>query len=234
MPIPDPTTPKDSAVSCHHGGPSLPTPNLKPYSLSGGDGKNEIMFVKSRSGNLICFDDKDKTLRFQDKTGNAEIRMTRGVIEIKHKTGDINWSSAKETRWDCVTFEVHTTEDISFSAGTDITLTCGEMKTKSGKNTSFSAEKPITFISWNTHKATTMEKTTATGKKQVSVGTKSGNQTYTAMQKIKITAKQDLGILSKAALTMVGVMGCDFKSNDKITLEAAAIMTGMSMCININ
>ena len=57
MPIPDPTTPKDSSVSCHHGGPSLETPGLKPYSLSGGDGKNTIMFVKSRSGNLICMDE---------------------------------------------------------------------------------------------------------------------------------------------------------------------------------
>lgn len=233
MPIPDPTTPKDSAVSCHHGGPSLATPGLKPYSLSGSD-KNEIMFVKSRSGNLICFDDNQNTLRFQDKTGNAEIRLTEDHIEIKQKTGDVNFVSEKETRWDCVTFEVHATNDISFSAGTDITLTCGEMTTQSGKDTSFSADKPITFISWNTFNAKAMETIGLVGKKIVSVGTKGGNQNYMSVGKIIITGKQDLGVTSKAALTMVGLMGVEFKSNDKITLTASAVLTGMSMCININ
>lgn len=233
MPIPDPTTPKDTAVQCHHGGPSHPTPDLKPYSLSGGS-KNEIMFHKSRSGNLIAFDDHENTLRLQQKTGNAEIRLTEDTIEIKQKTGDINFASEKETRFDCTIFEVHATKDISFSAGTDITLTTGDMVTDSGKDTSFSAEKPITFISWNTSSAKAMGEIVAVGKQQCSVGTKSGNQNYMSMKKITITGKQDVGILSKAALTMTGVMGCDFKSNDKITLTASAVMTGMAMCININ
>jgi len=233
MPIPNPTTPKDSSVSGHHGGPSHPTPDLKPYSLSGGK-KNEIMFIKSRSGNLIAFDDHGHTLRFQDKTGNAEIRLTEDRIEIKQKTGDINVTSEKETRFDCTTYEVHATNNISFAAGTDVSLIGATMKSKSGKNTSFSAKKSATFLSFASVSVTAMGSITCSGKKQVSVGTKSGSQTYTAIKKITISSKKDLSIQGKSMVSMSGIAGCDFKSSNTITLTAGGILMGASMCININ
>lgn len=233
MPIPQPTTPKDSSVSCNDGGPSLETPDLKGYSLSDSD-KNEIMFIKSRSGNLIAFDDHDKTLRLQQKTGNAEIRMTDKEIEIKQKTGDVTFISEKETRWDCTSFLVHAKNDISFNAGTDYLLVTGNMETESMKDTSFTSDKNHTWISWNTFSAKAMGEIAIVGKKKTSVAAKQKGITCMALKTISMTSKQDFGAVAKSALTMTGLMGCDFKSNNKITLLSSGPFIGMSMCININ
>ncbi|MFC1706198.1 hypothetical protein ACFL59_05145 [Planctomycetota bacterium] len=235
MAIPDPTTPGDGTdCACHHGGSTLKTPDLKQHSLSGGD-KNEILFSKTRSGNLIAFDDHDFTIRISDKKGNAEISLEGDTIQIKHKTGDINFHSEKETRFDCTTFEVHATDDISFAADGNVSQTAGStFQITSGKSTSFSADKNATFMSYNMIEMKSMADVNVTGKKKTSICTKTGMMKFNTVGKITIGSKQDLGVTAKAMLTMTGMMGCTFVSKDKVQLQAGGPIIGLAAAININ
>ncbi|MHC4389961.1 MAG: hypothetical protein ACYS22_01425 [Planctomycetota bacterium] len=234
MPIPNATTPGDSqSLTGHHGGPTLETPDLGPSGLGGGAGANKIMFLKSRSGNVLALDDEGDTLRLQQTSGNAEIKLTGGSIEIKQKTGDINFTATQEIRFDTKMFQIHASNNISFIAKGDISLNCGgNMDFDSGNDTVFAADKNLDFNTKASHDGKAMADAAIIGNKKTSVKAK-GSLTMMAMAKLEGSSAQDLGVSTKAALAMTGLAGCDF-TGPTVTLLAGGPIMGMSMCIAIN
>src|SRR5690606_19633861 len=97
---------------------------------------------------ILALDDAGCTLRIQDKTGNSEISLEDGIIQLKQKAGDITFTATKQVRFDCETFEVHASNNIAFNAGTDITQTFGCMTVDAGSNASWAADGKVDFMSY--------------------------------------------------------------------------------------
>ncbi len=261
MSIPSPTTPgDDQSLSGHDGGPTLETVDLKPESLSGGDGKNNVWFSKSRCGHVIAFDDAGETLRLQDQSGNSEIFFAGGQLHIKQKAGDITISATKEVRFDCVDFSVHASNDICFGAGTDISVCCsgecciewkestdlcappeclawehcGTMTVDAGNNASFSADKDNEFMCKELIDMKAGAKMSGTAKQELGVVTQSGSITLLSMQDLIMISKAEFGAKAGGSYSMTGLAGCDYGSDGEVTLKAGGVIMGVAMCININ
>jgi hypothetical protein len=147
--IPNPKTPGDGqTMSGHNGGSSVETPDLDGESISGGSGKNKMMFMKSREGNLICMDDKDGTIRICDSMGNARVSLEAETIKIIQSTGDIKFNAKNTISIDCENFEAHATSKIKYAADSNINIIAmSAISHSSGGSTKMSAGESFTKTS---------------------------------------------------------------------------------------
>ncbi|GIW70924.1 MAG: hypothetical protein KatS3mg102_0466 [Planctomycetota bacterium] len=217
--------------------PVKPAPNLpelKPHSLSGGE-KNEVLFVKSRTGHLVALDDGGCTVRVQDRTGNSTIRLEAGKIYITQKTGDIKIFARELVRLDCTDLEVHARNDISFSAGGSVTTTVkGSASITAGKDVALCAKQDATLQTKANFSATSGAQTLIVGTKQLSLGTKSANLTLMTSNKLKVVGKGNVSVNADAFLNITALGGADFKTNGMCEVRARATWAGMAGRININ
>ncbi|HZU99811.1 MAG TPA: phage baseplate assembly protein V [Planctomycetota bacterium] len=88
------------------------------------DGKNDLRFIRSRSGHLLIFDDKDgkEKITLTDKTGShrVEIFTDKKKIVITSADGDIEFYADKKVVICCEEFDLHTRKDANFKIDQNI------------------------------------------------------------------------------------------------------------------
>ncbi len=101
------------------------------YSTSGqdfnGDGKNDLRFIRSRSGHLLIFDDNSgkPKITLTDNTGahRIEIFTDKKKIVITSSDGDIELYAEKKVVISCEEFDLHTRKDAILKIDGDMTTT---------------------------------------------------------------------------------------------------------------
>ncbi|MFC1706199.1 phage baseplate assembly protein V [Planctomycetota bacterium] len=209
--IPTPTTPGDgSDCTCQNGGPSLTTPDLKPKSLSGDGGDNKVMYMKSRTGNLLVLDDDKGTIRIADKTGQSAIQLEQDQILILQRKSDIRVFAKKGISFTCETYQIHASSKIKYHADKGISVSAkGNVSNAVGSTTKVKASKDFSISS---------KKTTAIRA--------SMNISFNAMSKTTISsAEEDLKVESAGMLMMSGLQGINMKTDAKGNMEGKAMIT---------
>jgi hypothetical protein len=116
--------PKCDDVTSTFGGPEYA---YGGYSCSGRDfnedGKNDLRFIRSRSGHLLIFDDKDgqEKITLTDKTGahRIEIFTDKKKVVITSADGDIELCASKTVKITCDELNVHTRKDTIYKVDGD-------------------------------------------------------------------------------------------------------------------
>lgn len=97
------------------------------------DGKNDLRFMRSRSGHLLIFDDKDgkEKITLTDKTGNhrIEIFTDKKTIVITSSDGDIELIAEKKVKIRCEDFELHTRKDATLKIDQNMETTVKQNQT---------------------------------------------------------------------------------------------------------
>lgn len=107
------------------------------YSTSGRDfnedGKNDLRFIRSRSGHLLIFDDKDgkEKITLTDKTGShrIEIFTDKKKVVVTSSDGDIELCAEKKVKITCEDFELHTRKNATLKIDKDMETTVKNNKT---------------------------------------------------------------------------------------------------------
>ncbi|MBI3722431.1 hypothetical protein HY251_00520 [bacterium] len=91
------------------------------------DGKNDLRFIRSRSGNLLVFDDKDgkEKVTITDKTGShrIEIFCDKKKVVITSSDGDIELIAEKKVKICCETLETHSRKDTKMNVDGEMDIT---------------------------------------------------------------------------------------------------------------
>lgn len=91
-----------------------------------GDGKNDLRFIRSRSGHLLIFDDTNgkEKITIADKTGahRIEIFTDKKKIVITSSDGDIELFAKEKIKVCCKDLVVHTNNDTTFNVDHDMNV----------------------------------------------------------------------------------------------------------------
>jgi hypothetical protein len=243
--VPMPTTKQDKTdCKCHHpGAPTHKTPDLGPDTLGGDKGANKSYFWRSRSGNMMVLDDKEGTIRVQERTGNSVIQLEKDQIKVLQKSGDGIFVFAKDKiRLDCKDFEAHATNNISFYAKKNwgsksdqqTTHECGQKFTATMKSETES--NGASGLAWKSDQDIDMEAGTtfdATAGQNALIKSSSADFKVKSMMKVNYAGKQDVNITSKANIMIQGLMGVNFATQGEAKLNAGSMLSCKSMRINI-
>ncbi|MGE0709558.1 MAG: phage baseplate assembly protein V [Planctomycetota bacterium] len=178
------------------------------YSCSGRDfnedGKDDLRFIRSRSGHLLIMDDKsgDERITICDKTGKhrLEIHTKDKRVVITSEDGDIELIAEKK-----------------------ILLRCEELVTESRKDTSMTADQKFTVLSKSdmSHESKTKMArkagTTVEEKAGTSITYKSGTD-CTVQSGTNMTVKAGVNLTAQAS-----AMG-ELKAGANLTIKGAVVM----------
>jgi uncharacterized protein involved in type VI secretion and phage assembly len=111
------------------------------YSTSGRDlnedGKNDLRFIRSRSGHLVVLDDKDgkEKVTITDKTGahRIEIFTDKKKVVITSSDGDVEICAEKKVKITCEDFELHSRKSTTMNVDTDMAVTVKQNLTEKVK-----------------------------------------------------------------------------------------------------
>lgn len=179
------------------------------YSCSGRDfnedGKNDLRFIRSRSGHLLVFDDKsgEEKITVTDKTGKHR-------IEIFTKDKRVVITSADG--------------DIELIADKKVLIRCEELITESRKDTKMKADGAFTAESTKdmTHK--TNANMTREAAQNITEKAKGGSTTIEAGMSMTIKAGMSMDIKAGAMLTCDATAPATFKSAATTTIKGAMVM----------
>ncbi|GIW70923.1 MAG: hypothetical protein KatS3mg102_0465 [Planctomycetota bacterium] len=199
--VPDPTTPGDGQdMPGHDGGDPMKTPDLSQQSPASGSGKNKVMYLKSRKGNLLLLDDQNGTVRICDSKGNSRVSLEADTIKILQSTGDIEFWAQNTIQIDCETFEAHATSSIKYDAGNNISICAkGQVSTATGSTTKYKAGQSFMTIS----------------KKMVFVQAESSLSCRAGGKLIMCSESNKTAIEAAANLTATAVAGIEIKSSSQ-------------------
>ncbi|HVY62926.1 MAG TPA: phage baseplate assembly protein V [Planctomycetota bacterium] len=244
--IPAPKTDSDSKdCKCHHpGAPTHKTPDLGPDSISGDKGGNKEYFWRSRSGNMIILDDKEGTVRIEEKTGKSVIQLEKDQIKVLQRSGDGIFVFAKEKiRLDCKNWEVHATHDIYMHAQenwglkSDAHTTLEAGSKFNGTSKAEEASNGVTGIGWSSDKDLDIQAGTTldiTAGQNLLAKSASADFKVKAGLKFSCTSKADLGISTKAKLSVNAMMGITMGTKGEMKFDAGGNIVCTAMCINLN
>jgi uncharacterized protein involved in type VI secretion and phage assembly len=170
------------------------------------DGKNDLRFIRSRSGHLFIFDDKENAEKITlcDKTGNHR-------LEIFSKDKRVVITSAGADG------------DIELIAERKILLRCKQLYTESREETKMKAEKTFDVLSYEdmTHESKKNMNRKAAQNVEEKAGT---NATYKAGANVEVEAGANNTVKAGANMSCVaGAMG-EFKAGATMTVKGAAVM----------
>lgn len=173
------------------------------------DGKNDLRFIRSRSGHLFIFDDKEgeEKITLTDKTGDHRIEIfTKGKRVVITSTGADG--------------------DIELIAERKILLRCKQLYTESREETDMKAGKTFTVTSEGdmTHESkANMNRKAAQNISEKSTG---GNISYDAAMNGEFKAGTSMTIKGGVTLTL--------KSGGMGELNAGGILSVKGAMVNIN
>jgi uncharacterized protein involved in type VI secretion and phage assembly len=114
------------------------------------DGKNDLRFIRSRSGHLLVFDDKDgsEIITLVDKTGNHKIEVDskNKKIVLTNTDGDIEVHCPQgKFLVDCKQLDVHSSQDSQMKADTTFTIKSGtDYDCEAGASATFKSSTGMT------------------------------------------------------------------------------------------
>jgi uncharacterized protein involved in type VI secretion and phage assembly len=97
------------------------------------DGKNDLRFIRSRSGHLLVFDDKNgsEKITLTDKTGShrIEIFTDKKKVVITSSDGDIELIAEKKVKICCEDFELHSRKNSTLNVDENMEVTVKKNQT---------------------------------------------------------------------------------------------------------
>jgi len=223
---------------------TLKTPDLGPTSLGGDKGSNKTYFWRSRSGNMVILDDKEGTVRMEERTGNSVIQLEKDQIKVLQRSGDGIFLFAKEKiRLDCKNWEVHATHDIYMHAQENWGLKSDNHTTLeagnkfNGTSKASEASNGVTGIGWSSDKDLDIQAGTTldiTAGQNLLAKSSSADMKVKAGLKLSCTSKGDLSISTKAKLSVNAMAGINLGTKGEMKFDAGGNIVCMAMCINLN
>ncbi len=235
--IPTPTTPADGAdFTCHHGGPTLSTPDLTPDSVAGDAGNNKVYFWRSRTGNLIAMDDNKGTVRICDRAGNSAVQITKDQVMCLQRTGKLSVIAAKTIEIDCKDLEIHAKNNVFMQAGNQISINAKQhitMEAVSAYEITAGANINMQSQSNEAHFYAKSDFSMTCGAK-FSFKCGSGPTTVSGVGGVSIIAGPAVNVKSAAKVKINGAAGVNFMAGGEMTVKAGGNVSLKGAVINLN
>ncbi len=188
-PIPKPVTNPDVEKKRPEGCPATPDMSNDAMAASKGE-SNKVMFWRSRTGNVIAFNDATGQIRLADRSGHSTIQLNDKRIDILQSAKDIRVNAKNKVTFDCTDFIVH--------AKKNITKNTSRYTATAGADFAQSAQATLTMASKGSFTTTSGKDWTVFSKDKVEVKAKSGAMMYTVAGDMGIVApKSDAAIEAK-------------------------------------
>lgn len=232
--VPTPSTPADgNDCPGNNGGPTLTTPAYGGNSLSGGGGKNKVMYWKSRKGQLVVMDDEDGTVRINDCTGNSCIQLEKDQILLLQRSSDLHLWAANSITINCETFVSDASSDIYFNAGNDISfnakgkvtqVVASTTKTNSGADTAVCSKANVGVRDMSNVSITTGAALTIASKSEDVKVEAGGCLTFTAAAEIFASTDAKCNFEGKAVVSIMSPAECAFVAGSNFIAQGAVIL----------